>query len=133
MVAGVRPEDSAAYVGESSDRLLVLTVSGAFREPVVQIWDADSQAEVAESAKERSAIAESPYLPDGQGVLTQYRRKPDPSVWDAWTGGKLFALEVHRLGVRGIAVSQDGLRITTRSIDRTVRLWDARTGVAKAV
>ena len=133
VVAEVRPENGAAYVEESPDGSLLLTVSDAFRSPVVQVWDRDSENEVAAILKERARVAEARFLSNGARVLTRYYRNPTPSVWDARTGEELFALEGHTRSVLGIAVSRDGQRVATGSADGTVRLWDAGTGGAVAV
>ena len=133
VVAEVRPENGAVYVEESPDGSLLLTVSGAFRRPVAQVWDRDAQAEVAAIVKERARIAEARFLSNGTRVLTRHLRNPTPLVWDAGTGDELFALEGHSRSVLGIAVSRDGQRVATGSADGTVRLWDAGTGREVAV
>jgi WD40 repeat protein/serine/threonine protein kinase/tetratricopeptide (TPR) repeat protein len=52
-------------------------------------------------------------------------------VWDAETGTPLpFELKGHTSVVLCVAFSPDGKRIVTGSLDRTVRVWDAKTGTA---
>ena len=45
------------------------------------------------------------------------------------TGGALFRLVGHTGELAGIAASSDGLLLATASLDRTVKLWDAHTGL----
>lgn len=136
VVAEVMPVDGAVYVEESPDGSLLLTISGTFRSPAAQVWERDSQTELAAIVKERPGIAEVRFLLDGEKVLTRYSRysrDSPPSVWDARTGEELFALEGHSRPVLGIAVSSDGQLIATGGADQTVRLWDAGTGREEAV
>ena len=133
VAAEVRPENGAVYVEESPDGSLLLTVNGNFRSPVVQIWDADSQTEVATILRERPRIAEARFVSNGRSVLTRHFRSAIPSVWDARTGAELFALDGHSHFVLGVAVSSDGQRVATGSADGTVRLWNAGTGREEAV
>ena len=133
VVAEVRPENGAVYVEESPDGSLLLTVSGAFRSPVTQVWEKDLQTELAAIRKERASIAEARFLSNGERVLARYSRNSNPSVWDARTGEELFALGGHGRPVLGMAASSDGQRIATGSADGTVRLWDAGTGREEAV
>ncbi len=132
-VAEVRPENGAVYVEESPDGSLLLTVSGAFRSPVAQVWEKNSQTELAAILKERARLAEARFISNGERVLARYSRNSTPSVWDARTGAELFALEGHERSVLGMAVSGDGQRIATGSADGTVRLWGALTGREEAL
>src|SRR5205823_1897137 len=51
-------------------------------------------------------------------------------VWDARTGAaaESFELQGHAGHVNGVAFSPDGTRIVSGSGDRTVKVWDVRTG-----
>jgi WD40 repeat protein len=49
-------------------------------------------------------------------------------VWDAATGRLLFSLVGHAWPVSCLAISADGERIASGSLDQTVKLWDAATG-----
>ncbi|MGO9464358.1 MAG: WD40 repeat domain-containing protein [Isosphaeraceae bacterium] len=47
-------------------------------------------------------------------------------VWDAATGQATLTLKGHDGGVRGVALSPDGRRITSGSYVHTVKVWYAR-------
>jgi WD40 repeat protein len=49
-------------------------------------------------------------------------------VWDTETGNVIRTLRGHTGGPRGIALSPDGKRFVSISLDRSVKIWDADTG-----
>src|SRR5206468_325858 len=51
------------------------------------------------------------------------------SVWDAMTGRKLLDFRAHSGGVSSVTFSPDAERLVSgSSVDRTLRLWNSRTG-----
>ena len=128
VVAEVHPSGGARYVEESTDGALLLTLSGDFRRPVVQVWEVGTQVEVADIVEDRMRIADARFLSDGERVLVRHRFRPEPSIWDSRTGERLFGLAGHRGSIRSMAVSPNGDWIATAGADRTVRIWDSQTG-----
>ena len=68
------------------------------------------------------------FSPDG-AVIASAGDNGEVKVWDAEAGRELFALGGHEGRVRAAAFGPANLLVTTGS-DRTVRLWDWRSGVA---
>jgi WD40 repeat protein len=46
-------------------------------------------------------------------------------VWDADSGQEVIALTGHTRPITGVAISPDGMRIVSSSLDKSLRLWDA--------
>jgi len=50
-------------------------------------------------------------------------------VWNVANGSLVRTLSGHANGVRSVRFSRDGRRMTTASLDNTIRLWDAELGL----
>ncbi|HYO67771.1 MAG TPA: pentapeptide repeat-containing protein [Archangium sp.] len=93
----------------------------------VQLWD-------MESGKPLMVLSDIEHLnqlafsPDGQRLAGAGTNNTE--VWDVSTTQprRLFGLTGHAGPVVGIVFSPDGGLIATASMDRTVQLWDGRTG-----
>ncbi|MBL1150691.1 MAG: hypothetical protein HND42_10840 [Armatimonadetes bacterium] len=64
--------------------------------------------------------------PDGLRVVTW--SEEDVRVWDATVGDSFVVLRGHTSWVKSACFSPDSERVLTASIDRSARVWDARTG-----
>ena len=133
VLLSLNPEEGAAYVEESPNGKLLLTIDGQFPRTTVQVWDRETGAELAafEAAGRRALGAR--FSPDGNRVVTYSYSDRALHMWDARTGEELFQLEGHRGRVPDAAFSPDGLLLASASTDRTARLWDAATGDELAV
>src|SRR5262249_7443703 len=79
--------------------------------------------------------ADGRYLLAGGGMHEPRTNRPidlEAHVWDLQTGQEV-RLRGHPLRIRDVALSADGRQALTCSNDRTVRLWDTRTGRARGV
>jgi WD40 repeat protein len=106
-------------------------IGGAYRN--VKIWDAadgrlvktlkghnQSVDHVAVSRDGRRIVSGGGCF-DAEGAPLDYNIR----VWDADSGEELLTLSGHTKGITGVAVSPDGLRIVTSSLDNTLRIWEA--------
>ena len=97
------------------------------------VWDANTGRVLLELKGRGGAAQCAAFSPDGARIVTGGGNNRDSNrtakVWDAATGTQLpFELKGHMGPVVSVAFSPDNQRIMTGSEDRTVRLWDARTG-----
>jgi WD40 repeat protein len=119
-----------AAVALSADGPLAVSGGGAvsyFAGAEVKVWDADTGG---------VSQLHCPRHPRRQGRCHQPRwpagrlRGEDGAIraWDARTGREQYTRKGHAEWVRAIAISRDGRRIASGSLDHTVKVWAADTG-----
>jgi WD40 repeat protein/serine/threonine protein kinase len=107
-------------------------VSGS-ADDTVRVWDTTMGKEKLALKGHHYDVLSVAISPDGQRIVSGGMRTVQ--VWDAATGQvKLLLKEQGRLpGGIFVAISADGKRIVSSSLDKTVRVWDAETGQAMLV
>src|SRR5207249_1869789 len=101
----------------------------------VRLWDLSTGQLRCRFLPQSHAVRCVALSPDDQfaaaGVerTREYRKDRNATlIWDTNHGKLLHALRGHEDMVLCVAFSTDGRRILSGSSDRTVRLWDVRTG-----
>lgn len=98
------------------------------RENHISIWDAETgEPQVSIMLDDEYRTSSVDYNSDGTRILTGSTGAA--RIWDATSGEQLFEITRHSAGITSAAYNPDSTRIVTGSVDRTVRLWDAETGV----
>jgi WD40 repeat protein len=122
------PVTSARY---SADGARVVTASCEESFDVVRcdrtarVWDAHDGRMLLVLPHDH-AVRDARFSADGKTVLTISGRVA--TLWDAVTGERRFGLTGHARDVHGAALSPDGARVVTASLDGTARVWDAHDG-----
>lgn len=122
--------DSAVYAAAfSPDGRLIASASG---EGVVAIWNAANGKRVAQQREHKDAVYAIAFSPDGK-MLASVGGSTDGGdttcrIWHV--DGLKLAKEFsgHKRQVYGVAFSPDGQTLATGSSDKTIRLWNVKTG-----
>ncbi len=133
VVRMLRGLQEAAYVEESTDGSLLLTIDGRRGAQVLRSWDATSETELARLEAGRGERLEARFLPGEDRVLVRaasFRRSVPvaPRIWNPRTGETLVEMEGHSWAVDAMAVSDVADLIATAGAEREVRLWSAASG-----
>src|SRR5262249_32218843 len=99
------------------------------QEPFFVLWDAEARQRVATLAGHTAADLIVAFSRDGSRLLTA-GDYPDNTVrlWQAATGQPTRGLTRHKNRVMNGALSNDGTRAVSSSMDQTAWLWDGVTG-----
>ncbi|KAH8814558.1 WD40-repeat-containing domain protein [Flagelloscypha sp. PMI_526] len=89
--------------------------------------DAGSSLPLSQSYSHSHIISTVAFSPDGNKIVFGSSEDPLVCVWEIGSSS-IKAFTGHTDCVSSVAFSPDGQRIISRSWDKTLRLWDAKTG-----
>jgi WD40 repeat protein len=99
---------------------------GGDRPQNVILWDAATGKELRRFGQPGVIVNALAFRRDGKVLATTAGSAI--SLWDVAGGTELHQPRGHRDWAVAVALAPDGQTVATSSADRTVRLWDARTG-----
>ncbi len=107
-------------------------------DPSIRLLDLDTGHELLNLASHDGFVFALAVSPDGRRAVSgggmirplhwESTRDTALRVWDLPTGREVRRLEGHQGGAWSVAVSPDGRRAVSASIDGTARVWDLDTG-----
>lgn len=113
----------------SPDTRLLAT---AGKDGLVKLWNTQTWALLRTLKGHESSVTDTAFSPDGR-VLVSSGASSDNSVrlWDTRTGRLLRTLKGHDDWVTTVAYAPDGATVASASRDKTIILWNARTGAKR--
>jgi WD40 repeat protein len=95
----------------------------------VKLWDVKTGKERA--SLEHPGVYSVAFSRDGQTLASgggQLKKLGTITLWDVKTGKERASFQEHGQAVRSVAFSGDGQTLASGSEDKTIKLWNVKTG-----
>jgi len=121
--------DAVAFSPEGS------LLGSASNDKTVRLWNAETGEQERLLGPFEQGVYAIAFSPDGKTIVTGsfgFTSIDPPNemlhLWDVASGKKLRVFTGHKLNVKSVDLSSDGLRLVSASHDKTIRSWDVDTG-----
>jgi WD40 repeat protein len=105
-------------------------LAAACTDQVIRVWDVRERKERLTLVGHTAKVSCVAFTPDGlrlisasgDRLLSRFPIKGDVRVWDTESGQNVLTFEAHKSAIYALALSRDGQRLATASLDGTVRV-----------
>ncbi|KAF3152806.1 hypothetical protein TWF569_002631 [Orbilia oligospora] len=99
---------------------------------VIKLWDIEADTLLKVDSDNRGVVRCLAFSPDSKVLVSTTTTESKIWFWDtaAMNDAVPQETEVHKSDVNIVVISPHGTMIASTGLDRTVRLWDAKTGTA---
>lgn len=98
----------------------------------VKLWDAKTNLELQPLKGHTARVHQVVFSPDSLRLASasgEFGQPAEVKVWNAASGQELHSFNGHSDMIKSMMFSPDGKLLATRSLDRSIRIWDATTGM----
>jgi len=103
-------------------------VYSSSRDGMIKQWDVENGKEILTIKAHRFFVNSIALSPDGTFLASCAENTTALFLWDTATARKIREFVGHKEPIQALAYSPDGRKILSAGVDKTLRLWDEKSG-----